>query len=71
MNTAIKFKNRMKTIGIDIDLSSNYPWIYINKINGNKVKEKYFSEHAYTLCFSHVGSIMNQKGLFELIRKYI
>lgn len=34
------FKKRMKKMGIDIELIDNYPWIYIDKVNGNKIQRE-------------------------------
>ena len=34
---------RLKKIGIDIEMSGNVPWIYLEKVNGNRIKkEDYF-----------------------------
>jgi len=36
----------MKKIDIDLELSGNVPWIYLDKVNGNKIKpEDYSSNH--------------------------
>ena len=37
MNEVEIFINRLKRIGIELELSSNYPWIYLEKVNGNQV----------------------------------
>lgn len=71
MKQALKFKKRMDAIGINVDLSLNYPWIYIDKINGNTVTEKYYSDHQYTLCFSTDDRLLGIPQLFKLVRKYI
>jgi len=69
------FVNRMKNIGITIELVSNYPWIYLHKINGCVVKEKYLANHGFTIAFYPIRT--NQKikltdigEIFKLIRKY-
>jgi hypothetical protein len=71
------FRNRMKKLNIDIELISNYPWIYINSVNGNIVKSKdYFGgNHGFTIGFLptrpdkefHFTDITE---IFKLIRKY-
>lgn len=71
------FINRMKKIGIDIKLAMNYPWIYIDEINGKRVVEKFKSNHGFIIAFLRVKSNPNQlkfiniNGIFQLIRKYV
>lgn len=38
MDEVTKFRERLKKIGIEIELKGNAPWIYLDKVNGNKVK---------------------------------
>jgi len=45
------FIKRMKKLNIDVELAGNYPWIYIDKINGKKVKEKFQGNHGFTIAF--------------------
>ncbi len=70
------FVERLKKIGILVKLSANYPWIYIDKINGKRVTEKFRAEHGFTVAFFPVNR--NQKAhftdikeIFKLIKKYI
>jgi len=72
MDTFIK---RMDRIGITLKLVANYPWMYIDKINGHKVKERFEAEHGFTLAFMPIregDDIMftNLRVIFQLIRKY-
>ena len=32
------FVRRMKRIGITLELVGNYPWIYLDSVNGNRIK---------------------------------
>lgn len=69
------FVNRMKRIGINIKLAGNYPWIYINEINGTRVTEKFEGEHGFTIAFLPVRadkelSFTDITKIFKLIRKY-
>ena len=69
------FVNRMKRIGIDIKLAGNYPWIYINEINGTRVTEKFEGEHGFTIAFLPVRAdkelaFTDITEIFKLIRKY-
>ena len=69
------FINRLKKIGINIELVGNYPWIYIDKINGKKVTEKFEANHGFTIAFYPVNpnqtlKFTDIKEIFKLIRKY-
>ena len=77
MNEIDIFINRLKKIGIDLELIGNIPWIYLNKVNGNKVKqEDYNANHGYTIAWypvrlgqePHLDNDL--KRIFEVIRKY-
>lgn len=61
---------RLKKINIEIECSSNYPWIYLNSINGNKVKEKYLANHGFTIMFATSGNFTDLREIFKIIRKY-
>ncbi len=39
MTTIDSFVNRLKKIGINVQLSSNYPWLYLYRVNRKKVTE--------------------------------
>lgn len=60
--------NRMKKIGIEITFIGNVPWIYFDKINGNSVKEKFYSDHGFVVFLGE--TIPNIEKTFEIIRKY-
>ena len=72
VQTIEKFIKRMKSIGIEINASLNFPWIYIDRINGMAVTEKRFSEHKFTLGFATDESMFkdNLDSTFKLLRKY-
>jgi len=70
------FINRLKKIGINIELSSNLPWIYLTKINNKKVKETFLGEHGFTIMFYPIRKEQGFKftditEIFKLIRKYL
>jgi hypothetical protein len=69
------FVDRMKKLGIEVKLAGNFPWIYLDEINGKRVTEKFQADHGFTIGyypiregqefrFSDIGEI------FKLIRKY-
>jgi hypothetical protein len=69
------FINRLKKIGIDITLFGNYPWIYVNKINGVRVNETYLANHGFTIMFLPIRlgqehQFTDISEIFKLIRKY-
>lgn len=70
------FIERLKKIGIDIKLSGNFPWIYLDEICGIRVKEKFFGNHGFTVMFlptrndSPVSEFTDIGEIFKLIRKY-
>lgn len=77
MNEIQVFINRLKKIGIELELSGNIPWIYLDKVNGNRVKrEDYNANHGYTIAWypvrlgdkPHLDSDL--KRTFQVIRKY-
>ena len=69
------FVNRLEKIGIKIELSVNYPWIYVDKINDKRVIETYHAEHGFTIAFTPIrkGQELNFTDIgeiFKLLRKY-
>jgi len=79
MNEIEIFRSRLKKIGIEIKLVGNYPWIYLDAVNGNKIKREDFlnANHGYTIAWSGVRAGQEPhlnwhdiKTTFKLIRKY-
>jgi hypothetical protein len=77
MNEVDVFIRRMKRIGLELELVGNVPYIYLNRVNGNKVQfEDYNVEHGYVIAWCpvrldqriHLDSDI--KRTFEIIRKY-
>lgn len=70
------FVDRMKRIDINVKLVGNYPWIYIDEINGKRVTEKFEGNHGFTIAFLPVRidrelEFTDISEIFKLIRKYI
>ena len=68
---------RLKKIGIEVRLVGNYPWIYLDEVNGNRIKkEDYFrGNHGFTIAFLPIreGQKMELTDIgevFRIIRKY-
>lgn len=71
------FRNRLLKIGIEIEMWSNYPWIYIEKVNGNEIAEEdyFYANHGFTVGFHPIRpgeefKYTDIKRIFEIIRKY-
>lgn len=63
---------RLRRIGITVDLIGNVPWIYLNSVNGNYVRDKYKANHGFTIAFLQGdGSVKltDTKVIFDVIRK--
>jgi hypothetical protein len=71
-----RFVERLKKIGIDVKLSGNFPWVYIDEICGIRVTERFQANHGFTLIFlpgrndSPVSEFTDITEIFKLIRKY-
>jgi hypothetical protein len=69
------FVNRLKRIGIELKLGGNWPWLYIDEINGKRVTEQHAGNHGFTLAFRPIRIDQKPKftdieKIFELLRKY-
>lgn len=76
-NVINKLVPRLKKIGIEVELFGNYPWIYLEKVNGNRIKKEdfYFGNHGFTIAFLPIEpnikmEILDITKTFEIIRKY-
>lgn len=69
------FIKRMDRLGINVELVGNYPWVYIDKINGKVVKEKFQGNHGFTIAFLPIRKEQKMEftdtgEIFRLVRKY-
>ena len=69
------FQDRMLKLGIDVVLVSNYPWIYIESINGKRVTETFRANHGFTIAFIPIRlgqklEITDISEVMNLVRKY-
>ena len=70
------FVERLKKIGIKVKLSGNFPWIYLDEINGVRVTERFEANHGFTVMFlpsrndSPPSEFTDITEIFKLIRKY-
>lgn len=68
-----KLVKRLKKIGVDIELAGNYPWIYLVKVNGKRVTEKFQANHGFTIFYlHHKGTVFSdRREVFKMIRKML
>lgn len=76
MNKIEIFVNRLKKVGINVNLVGNYPWVYIDRINGKIVIEQFYGNHGWTIAFLPIRpnqeiEFTDISELFKLIRKYV
>ena len=69
------FIGRLQKIGVEVKLGGNYPWIYIEHINGKRVTETFQANHGFTLAFTPIKKeqeieFTDTKEIFKLIREY-
>ena len=68
-----KFVERLKKIGVNVELMGNYPWIYLHKVNGIRVQGTFMANHgfsAFTLGVNDgVHRISDRRVLFNKIRE--
>lgn len=70
------FINRLEKLNINLLLISNFPYVYLYKVNGKTVKEKSYSDHGFTIAFLPIREeqeikFTNINEIFKLIRKYL
>jgi hypothetical protein len=71
------FIERLKKLGIEVKLSGNFPWVYINEICGIRVTERFEANHGFTVMFlpgrndSPPSEFTDITEIFKLIRKYV
>lgn len=76
MNPLNILTERLRKIGVNIECTGNYPWIYLTKINGKLVTEKFQAEHGFTIAWYAINirdkvSLSDTIEIFKIIRKYL
>jgi hypothetical protein len=70
------FANRLDKIGIRIEMVGNLPWVYLEKVNDNRVKETYKAKHGFCIGMLPIRTDESFKFnelsiIFRCIRTYI
>lgn len=61
MNNLKNFIDPFTSEGIIISCVSNYPWVYLESVNGNLIREKRKSEHGYVIgIYNFKGEVIVQ-----------
>ncbi len=78
MNTRLisKFLRRLSTIGIDTKLFANYPWVYLEAVNGIQISEVFQADHGFTAFFTPVRPevrtrFSDRSAVFKKIRSVL
>lgn len=76
MTTIPSFVSRLKRVGIEVSLVRNWPWVYLDEVNGKKVTDKFMANHGFTVFFmaTKVGEkdhITDIAEVFKQIRKML
>lgn len=76
MTTIKSFVERLAKIGIKVELSGNFPWVYLDKVNGIKVWERFHGNHGFTVFFlasrkGQVDQITDIGRIFAKIREIL
>lgn len=70
------FVKRLSKIGVTLMLSGNYPWVYLDTVNGKKVTTRYMANHGFCVGFSPIRkgqefTFTEIKIIFDEIRKHL
>jgi len=74
VNIVNQFVERLQKIGIIVELTGNYPWIYLDKVNGKQVTGKFQADHGFTaFLMKRDGSYQwtDRKVIFAKVREMI
>lgn len=67
------FIRRLKKIGIELEFNGNYPWVYLDKVNGKKVQGRFmgngFTVFWYPFRVGDKMRITDIKTVFSKIRE--
>lgn len=67
-----RVSNRLSKIGIHIELGSNLPWIYLEKVNGVKIIEKKNARHGFCIGYTtRPCNLLHRRDLFRKIREIV
>lgn len=71
-----RFARRLDRLGIAVECSCNYPWVYLDTVNGKEVIEYYMSNHAFTAFWAPINQgdgvrFTDRRKVFNKIREML
>lgn len=67
-----RLHDRLGNIGIRIQLMGNFPWVYLEKVNGIKIEEVLHARHGFCIGYStDMRNITYRKEMFSKIREVL
>lgn len=67
-----RVQKRLSKIGIDVRFSGNFPWIYLDSVNGVKVRQPKNARHGYCVAYgTRLCYLTHRKDLFNKIREML
>ena len=71
-------RERLQRIGIEIEMSANIPWIYLDRVNGIRVRrEDFTANHGFNIGWYGIRNedsirLAEDPGtIIDLIRRYV
>jgi hypothetical protein len=71
-------RNRMLRIGIEVEFVGNYPWIYLDRVNGIRIRrEDFTANHGFNIAWYGIRNedkirfAEEPKTIIALIRRYV
>lgn len=68
-NQVDRFVTRLQRLGIQVTFSANYPWIYLDIINGKKVTGRFHANHGWTAFFMQMDGSYKFSDRREVFKK--
>ena len=70
------FTRRLYKIGIEVELSANFPWIYLDSVNGIRVTGSFQSKKEFTafwgpVKFNDKAKFTDMREVFKKIREMV
>jgi len=71
-------RQRMQRIGIEIEFVGNFPWIYLDRVNGIRIRQEDFTaNHGFNIAWFGIRNedkiklAEDPKIIIALIRRYV
>jgi len=70
INRISLFVKRLEKIGIKVELIGNFPWVYLDKVNGVKIEGSFRANHGF--CIGYYPDVWEdiecKRTIFDEIR---